>query len=179
MAGYINENTNSSPEEDSHGGTGKLANQENIAKIISESLESYVKSVSKTNELKKKTDELKKQVETFKNDDLKSINKDLNDIKKDIKALKGVEFRSIEIIGIISSIIALVLVFVNISTDLSTLSLKDAYLILVTVAATLILFASLLHSFFSSKENSWIKNVFSIILPIVIILFIGLIVLFQ
>src|SRR3989344_4195949 len=92
------------------------------------------------------------------------------------RRFEAAEFRSIEVVGIISSVIALVLVFVNIASGFSDTSLKSAYAILVTIAAILVLFASLLHSFFDTSKKSKSYYFLVIGLPILIIIVIGLIV---
>ena len=69
--------------------------------------------------------------------------------------LAGTEHRSIEVVGLLSSIVALVLV--SATTANSQSSPVSAYLIIVVVAAGLAVFACLLHAFFqpSSPRPFW------------------------
>lgn len=105
-------------------------------------------------------------------DKIKKQENEINALGKKIEAAAGSENRSVEIIGVISSIIALVLVFTSVSVS-PKISLARAYFILLTISASLVLFASLIHSFFSSKKISRWYIFTSICLPIAIIIVVG------
>jgi hypothetical protein len=153
------------------GGTGQPTPPDRYAqeflKAAADSLKNFSDTQDEVPKLKKSTEALKVQI--------KKLSEQVIDIQTDAK---GAEFRSIEAIGVISSIIALVLVFTSVSTGLSVISIKSAYLILLTVACSLILFASLIHSFFSTKKLGVSQSLLSIGLPILIILAVGIWVLF-
>jgi Na+/melibiose symporter-like transporter len=103
----------------------------------------------------------------------KKITENEQKFKEIESSIKNVELRSIEVIGIISAIIALVLTFVV--TARSEASLKDSYAILITGASSLVIFASLIHHFFNKddKRSIW-YYVLSIVIPLLIIFLIGL-----
>ncbi len=135
-----------------------------------------VKELKRENRiLKTLWENLDKKVENIK-ELFKAQGKLLNEQKKKLKSIEDriarTELRSIEIIGIISAIIALVLVFVD--TANKHISLKNSYTILVTGVMSLIIFASLLHHFFNKDEKrNWKYYLIFIILPIIIIGIIG------
>lgn len=105
---------------------------------------------------------------------IKNLN---NEIVKTKKTVQQSELRSIEIIGIISAIIALVLVFVDTSNKLT--DVKNAYVVLVTGTSSLVLFSVLLHHFFNrdDKRGKWYYVLFFGI-PLLIIIGLGIYVLF-
>ena len=78
--------------------------------------------------------------------------------------LANMDRRSVEIIGIFSSFVALVLAFVN--TANSTKSAGDAFMILVAEAAGLVLFATLLEAFFGGRSRKWTFYIVPALLPI-------------
>jgi heme/copper-type cytochrome/quinol oxidase subunit 4 len=121
-------------------------------------------------EIEKVKKELKKHNDNLKNLDTKISNYE--------DRVRNTELRSIEVIGIISSIIALVLAFID--TANAQRSLKDSFSILIVGTASLILFAVLLHNFFNKEDKKhWIYYTFAIGLPIVIILAIGFLIFFK
>ena len=129
-----------------------------ILKTAKTSWEAQIKEINKIrNELKKhsgRIDELGEKVSTYE------------------ERIRTTDLRSIEIIGIISAIIALVLVFVDTANAQRTL--KDSYLILLTGAASLVLFASLVHHFFNKDDSRGRWYYFLvIIMPILAILVAG------
>src|SRR3989338_3745537 len=65
------------------------------------------------------------------------------------------ELRSVEIIGIISTGIALVLVFVN-TANVQT-SLEVSFFVLITATSALVIFASLIHYFFNTEDKNSYK----------------------
>ena len=102
----------------------------------------------------------------------KSLKENDDEIIKLKQTIHNTELRSIEVIGIISAIIALVLIFVD--TANAQRSLKDSYSILITGTASLIIFASLLHHFFNKddKREFWYYVLFFVI-PLLAITVIG------
>ena len=131
----------------------------------------------------------KKNAEQFQNklnahgDKLEIHSKEINRIKKEIKELEkrteeykkslaAFQFRSIESIGLIASIIALILVYVNVGSRFS--SRQDAYLVLILATMSLIIFASLLDYFLNIERKRdlsfWIAF---IILPLITFALIG------
>jgi len=115
-------------------------------------------------EIEKVKKELKKH-----NDNLKNLDTKISSYEERVR---NTELRSIEVIGIISSIIALVLAFID--TANAQRSLKDSFSILIVGAASLVLFAVLLHNFFNKDDKRhWVYYVFAFGLPVLIILAIG------
>lgn len=104
------------------------------------------------NDLKDRCKELSKSF-----DELKSHTDELEKTHTDEweKRISSFEGRSFEIVGLLSSVVALILV------SASTANLQrdsfSAYLIIVSVAAALMLFACLLHAFFQPqpKPHFW------------------------
>jgi hypothetical protein len=78
--------------------------------------------------------------------------------------LANMDRRSVEVIGIFSSFVALVLAFVN--TANSTKPAGDAFMILVAEAAGLVLFATLLEAFFGGHSRRWTFYIAPALLPI-------------
>ncbi len=144
-------------------------------------LKSEIERISNSNNLlvsgwaenKKKLDEINEKLVDYDKhfDGLEGKSKEYDE------KIKNSEFRSIELIGIISSIIALVLVYTSNSSNQK--DLKSSYLILTLSSATLILFATLMHAFFNKddKRGAW-YNILAILLPILIILATGVYILF-
>ena len=135
-----------------------------ILKTAKTSWENQVKNI---NNIQK---ELKKHNNNFKNLEIK--------INTYEERVRNTELKSIEVIGIISSIIALVLAFVD--TANAQRDLKDSFSILLVGAASLILFAVLLHNFFNKEDKrNWIYYLFAIGLPVIIIFAIGCLIFFK
>lgn len=67
--------------------------------------------------------------------------------------ISGFEGRSFEVVGLLSSIVALVLVTASTANAQSNSNSFSAYLIILVVAAALMLFASLLHAFFQPQSD--------------------------
>lgn len=109
---------------------------------------------------------LNKEIENI-NDNIKVQKKSIEDINTEVEKIKQVvrnaELRSIEVIGIISAVIALVLVYVNQAN--AQKSLKESYAILITGTAGLVIFTSLIHHFFNKDDikNFWYYFFFLII----------------
>jgi hypothetical protein len=92
--------------------------------------------------------------------------------------LAGSEHRSIEVVGLLSSIVALVLV--SASTANSQSSPVAAYLIIVVAAAGLMLFACLLHAFFQPDlKRGWQYWVPFAVLPTLFIIGAGILLFLQ
>lgn len=135
-----------------------------ILKTAKTSWDNQVKNISNIQK------ELKKH-----NDDLKNLGKEISDYKDQVR---NTELRSIEVIGIISSIIALVLAFVD--TANAQRDLKDSFSILLVGTASLIIFAVLLHNFFNEDaEKHLVFNLFAVGLPTLIIIVIGCLIFFR
>lgn len=94
------------------------------------------------------------------------------DIERSRQEFRNAELRSIEVIGIISSIIALVLGFIQ--TANSHQSLSSGYFILLTATCALVLFASLLHYFLNRSKMTFGAIVTTLVIPISIIAIVGL-----
>lgn len=108
--------------------------------------------------------ELDEKSENLKND-LEKVDKDVKDLDK---RTKNTELRSIEIIGIISAVIALVLVFVE--TANAQTSLENSFFVLITATAALVIFVSLIHYFFNTEnKNSYQYYIASLIFFLIII----------
>lgn len=121
-------------------------------------------------EIEKVKKELKKHNDNLKNLDTKISNYE--------DRVRNTELRSIEVIGIISSIIALVLAFID--TANAQRSLKDSFSILIVGAASLVLFAVLLHNFFNiDDKRHWTYYLFAVGLPVLIIIAIGYLIFFR
>lgn len=143
---------------------------------------------SEVEKLKRETDIVKTLWEGL-NNEFQKINKAFQNQKKVVTVLekkvdsledrsRATELRSIEVIGIISAIIALVLSFVD--TANAQRDLKDSFSILLVGTASLILFAVLLHNFFNKEDKrNWIYYLFAIGLPVIIIFAIGYLVFFK
>lgn len=95
------------------------------------------------------SDTLKRGLETSASQ-LQASQKQVTELKEQVvlfeNKLAGTEHRSIEVVGLLSSIVALVLV--SATTANSQSSPVSAYLIIVVAGAGLALFACLLHAFF-------------------------------
>jgi len=125
---------------------------------------------SNAKEIEKVKKELKKHNDNLKNLDTKISNYE--------DRVRNTELRSIEVIGIISSIIALVLAFID--TANAQRSLKDSFSILMVGAASLVLFAVLLHNFFNKDDKKhWAYYLFAVGLPILIIVALGYLIFFR
>lgn len=136
----------------------------NILKTAKTSWDNQVKNIR---DIQK---ELKKHNDNFKNLETK--------INTYEERVRNTELRSIEVVGIISSIIALVLAFID--TANSQRDLKDSFSILLVGAASLILFAVLIHNFFNKEDKrNWIYYLFAVGLPVIIIFAIGFLIFFK
>lgn len=107
-------------------------------------------------------------------DQLKKLRDETTKIKE---SLQKSELRSIEVIGIISAIIALVLVFVDTSNKMP--DIKNAYVILLTGTSSLVIFSSLLHLFFDKDYERGKLYYFLLFgIPLIIIIGLGIYILF-
>jgi uncharacterized protein YukE len=134
-----------------------------------EKMQHYINVMMKTIEFYGKAyDELNRKVNSLK-EQIKTIKKEVNIVKD---SLRKTELKSIEVIGIISAIIALVLAFIDTSNKI--VNTKDAYIILTTGTASLVLFSVLLHYFFNKEDRrSWTYYLFFIGLPLLVIFALG------
>jgi hypothetical protein len=103
-----------------------------------------------------------------------SLKSDINLIKDDFeKQIHNTELRSIQVIGIIASLISLVLVFAN--SAIQQKSLSQIVIIFTMTTATLILFNGLIDLFFNFNKktlfNIIISIFFTLLTPLVAIVF--------
>lgn len=131
------------------------------------------KAMSAYTEDRKKIIEEDSELKKIRNQ-IKNLN---NEIEKTKKAVQQSELRSIEVVGIISAIIALVLVFVDTSNKFT--DIKNAYVVLMTGTSSLVLFSVLLHHFFN-KDDKRGKLYYALffIIPLLIMIGLGIYVLF-
>src|SRR5450759_3243033 len=112
--------------------------------ILLSDLEDRLEKLSKSfDELKDDLNKTTEKLDAVK----KSSTEKTDELEKKISSFEG---RSFEIVGLLSSVVALILV------SASTANLQrdsfSAYLIIVSVAAALMLFACLLHAFFQPQS---------------------------
>lgn len=124
----------------------------------------YVKTVEKLIKTVHKSDEKTKVLD-------RSISAIEARLHQSEERLAGADRRSVEIVGIFSSIVALVLAFVNTATNVDRPG--DSYVILVAAAAGLVLFATLVEAFFSNRVRKWSFYVLPTLLPILALWAIG------
>jgi ABC-type transport system involved in cytochrome bd biosynthesis fused ATPase/permease subunit len=133
---------------------GNFATQESVERTKQEA---FQHSDQQYEALSGNYDSLRQNVESL-NDDLDKMREKLAGVKKSSekmdeleKRISSFEGRSIEVVGLLSSVVALVLV--SASTANSQRDSLSAYLIIVSIAAALMLFACLLHAFFQPQSN--------------------------
>lgn len=143
---------------------------------------------SEVEKLKRETDIVKTLWEGL-NNEFQKINKAFQNqkklvanLEKKVDSLEGrsrvAELRSIEVIGIISAVIALVLVFVN--TANSQTSLENSFFVLITATSALVIFASLMHYFFNTEDkNSYKYYIASLFFFLIVIVLVGLYIFFN
>lgn len=160
---------------DGKGGTGGTEGKPNLSlqpqssTVTREEVETQQKDI---NLLKFTWDSVNKEITKINADILEHKNSLDERIKLSEEKMRASELRSIEIIGIISAVIALVLVYVNQAN--AQKSLKESYAILITGTAGLVIFTSLLHHFFNKddKRDFW-YYFFFLIIPLIGIAAIG------
>lgn len=132
--------------------------------VTPDDLSGYVKTVEKLIRTVHKSDERTKDLN-------KSVSAIEARLQQSEERLSSAERRSVEIIGIFSSIVALVLAFVNTATHVDRPG--DSYVILVAAAAGLVLFATLLEAFFSNRIRKWSFYILPTLLPLLTLWAIG------
>lgn len=112
----------------------------------------------------------------FHSAEITKIKKEIKKLKEQTeeykKSLTAIQFRSIESIGLIASIIALILVYVNIGSNFK--SIKDAYIILALSTMSFIIFASLIDYFLNiEKSRNFLFWFAFVVLPLFVFAIIG------
>lgn len=140
-----------------------------------------------------------KEVENFILYSIQPLKKEIDNLKKGIdsqqqmvdtfeKRMQGVqnraeervrlaERRSIEIVGLFSSVIALLLTFVGSAREAAQTRMdpRDTFCILITTVSSLVVFASIIHLYFGHpKKYSRNEKIYLFVLPVLGIIFSGI-----
>lgn len=125
----------------------------------------YVKTVEKLIKTVHKSDEKTKVLD-------KSVSAIEARLHQSEEGLAGADRRSVEVIGIFSSIVALVLAFVNTASNVDRPI--DSFVILVGAGAGLTIFATLIEAFFGNRTRRFAFYALPIIVPLLLLVLIGL-----